>query len=140
MEVSMFGKKKESIPTYNKEDAYQLIRAAFADMEDVSDGAFLSAYISGLSDMAYSLGAITMNERDDYKERAHKKEQEIKAKGQPIYKKKGVYEYNGYHILKDFAREPSTNACWCVRKMGAEDLLAKDLTFKDAVKVIDKAN
>lgn len=139
----MFGKVKSKESTKvcatNRDDACQLIIEALNDMDDASDGTFLRSYIWGLADMAFALNVISYEERIDYKDRAHKKEQEIKSKGEPVYKKKGVYEYNGYYILKDFAREATSQACWCVKKMNAEDIIAKDLTFKDAIKAIDNS-
>ena len=131
----LFGTKKETNSSAQREKALALINDAFADMESATDGAFMEAYILGAVELAYKLELVTMNERAEYAERAHTKRQEIKAKGEPVYKKKGVYEYNGYNILKDFA--VSSSSCWCVKKIGAEELIAKDLTFKDAVKVVD---
>lgn len=133
----MFGRKKEAAP--DSAEALALIHEALADLERASGGAFLNPYISGLCDMAFTLGAITQNERAEFTSRAHELEQELKAKAQPVYKKKGVYEYNGYYILKDLAKAAGDgSACWCIRKIDGDEILAKDLTFKAAAKEIDK--
>lgn len=54
----MFGKKKLDTPLAKK-----LIEDAIQDTENKSD----RAYADGLIEMAYELGAITMNERAAYK-------------------------------------------------------------------------
>jgi len=127
-------KKAES-----RKKALAVIQEAFADMEDATDVDFYIAYLRGLMDMACTLGAITHKECAGYAIKALSIEQALKAKKEPVYKKKGVYEYNGYYILKDFAADAGAgSACWCVKQMGAEELIAKGLTFKEAVKVIDE--
>lgn len=114
--------------------AVAAIQEALADTTTKYD----VAYIQGLTDMAFTLGAITMNERAEYATQAHAKERAEAAKGQPIYKKKGVYEYRDYLILKDFAREQVTNECWCVMDKERTEMFAKDVAFKEAARRIDE--
>lgn len=64
---------KQPAPTpVNKNKIVELINEAFEDMEGASDCTFLKGYINGLADAAFELGAITMNERAEYKTRAYK--------------------------------------------------------------------
>lgn len=94
-------------------------------------------YAQGLIDMAFTLGAITQNERAEYVNAAYNKERAEAAKDKPIYKKKGVYEYRGYFLLKtNNLGDGAPN--WSIQKAGAQDLIAKDLTFKAAVAEVDK--
>ena len=139
----MFGSTKKTVQALEKQldkaKAQKLITEALEEMEGVKDGAFMEAYILGLTEMALTLDAITINERSEYNTRAHEKERAIKAKGEPVYKKKGVYEYINYYILKDFAADNGAgSACWCIKRIGTDEIIAKDLTFKDAVKAIDE--
>ena len=139
----MFGIKKIAAqPTgANRASALKLIEAEIKVMEELKDGKSQEAYIVGLAEMALTLGAITLEERMEIATRAHAKAQEVKAKGEPVYKKKGVYEYNGYNILKDFEKEAGAgSACWYVKEIGKSKIIAHDLKFKDAVKVIDDNN
>lgn len=126
----MFGKKNAASNL-----AHGIIKEALAELSSKSD----KDYALGLIEMAYQLDAISMNERANYQEQALAAMKKEKAKNEPVYKKKGVYEYQGCLILKDFAKEQGAgSACWCVKPIDSEQLLAKDLTFKDAVKEIDE--
>lgn len=52
----------------DKKKAKELIEAAIKETENKND----RAYATGLIEMAYELGAITMNERADYKSELYK--------------------------------------------------------------------
>lgn len=136
----MFGRKKEAAAAIDRAGALKMLDEALESMQDVRDGEFMKGVLFGAADMAFTLGAITFDERNNYKHKALAIDKDLKAKGKPQYKKKGVYEYNGYHILKDFAKDAGDgSACWCVRKIGADEMIAKDVTFKEAVAIVDKA-
>ena len=125
----MFGRNKDNSA------AKAAIAEALADINDK----YGYGYAMGLINMAYSLGAITQNERADYIDTAYQRERAAAAQGQPVYKKKGVYEFMGYHILKDFAKDAGDgSACWCIKKIGSDQLLARDLKFKDAAKKVQE--
>lgn len=134
----MFGSKKQPAPTIDRSGAIKMLCDELKEMETVNDGAFMSAYICGAADMAVTLGAITNEERSTFKAAALELERKIASRGKPVYKKKGVYEYNGYHILKDLAKaDGDGSSCWCVKKIDGDKMLAVDVTFSEAVELIN---
>ena len=138
----MFGKKKAAAaPIVDREKALALIEQELKEMEDVQDGAFMRAFICGMARMAFNLNAINCNEHASITERAHKLEKAIKARGKPVYKKTGVYEYRGYNILKDKAKyKGDGSSCWYIKEINKEDTLKADITFTEAIREIDKYN
>ena len=64
----LFGTKKETNSSAQRDKALALINEAFADLETKGD----RAYLTGLIEMAFALGAITLNERANLKDRAYK--------------------------------------------------------------------
>ena len=113
------------------------IMNAMKEFEDLRDGQTQLAYINGLVDMAFELEIIESNDRANFTTIAYKKAQEIKAKGNPIYKKKGCYEYRGYYILKLHNMGDGAEN-WGIQKIDCKEMIVTDVTFKDAIKVIDK--
>ena len=126
----MFKKK-------NTANAKMFIMQEMSLFEDLSDGRFHEAYIRGLLDMAFELGAIELNDRAYLSTMAHQKEQEIKSKGQPVYKKKGCYEYRGYYILKIHNMGDGAKN-WSVKKTEGEEIIVEDDTFKEGIKRISR--
>lgn len=128
----MFGKKK--MLADQRENAKNLITIQIAEISSKMD----SAYVSGMIELAFELGLLNRDERADYTNTAYAKGDKAATNEQPKYKKKGCYEYKGYYILKDFAKDAGDgSACWCVKPIGSEDLLFTDLAFKAAIKAID---
>ena len=130
----MFGIKKDNSADQSAA-AKRLIENELVEMEGVTDGAHSESYIMGLARMALTLELITVSEELAYMQRAHDLAQKIKAKGEPVYKKKGVYEYIGYYIVK-VANAGDGAANWNVQD-SAGNTLAVGLTFKEAAKKIE---
>lgn len=131
-----FKSKKNSQPQC---DLHAFAVAAIDDELEQAESERGLAFVHGMAEMAYTLGAITLNERAAYTDAIYQKQQEIKAAGQPIYKKKGVYEYRGYYLLKDLAADAKGDgaAVWCVKKIGETGLIETKLTFTEACRRID---
>lgn len=117
----------------DKVDIKPQIEAAIADISNK----YLLGYAQGMIEAAFALGAITVNERAAYNTRAIEKEKAEAAKGEPIYKKKGVYEYKDYLIVKLAEGGAGANN-WGIQKKQDNKLIKDSLTYKAAIAEVDK--
>ena len=119
------------------EQSKQAIETIETELAEITSK-YHASYVQGLVEMAYILGVIDMNTRANYSDKIHAKERTEAAKGQPIYKKKGVYEYRDCLITKVFEFEKTTNECWCAIRKSDNKVIAKDVAFKEAARRIDE--
>lgn len=119
------------------EQSKQAIETIETELAEITSK-YHASYVQGLVEMAYILGVIDMNTRANYSDKIHAKERAEAAKGQPIYKKKGVYEYRDCLITKVFELEKNTNECWCAIRKSDNKVIAKDVAFKEAARRIDE--
>lgn len=125
------------IKSANNAIAKTFIMQEIKELKEHKDGRYQSAYIHGLIDMAKRLDILELNEASALSNMVYEIVEKIKANGQPIYRKKGCYEYCGYYILKTHdTGDGAPN--WKVEKIENKKEIKKDITFTEAVKIINK--
>ena len=129
----MFGiTKKNANAAQQKDLALYTINEAIREMETEAE----ANYCYGLITMAYTLAVIDTNTRSQLTCTVHEKQSKLKEKQEPVYKRKGLYTYKDYYIIK-VEDNGGGAANW---KVGTDTqaFISNALTFKDAVKFIDE--
>ena len=126
---------KKRLQEKQSKQALEVIEEELAELQSKYE----AGYVRGLVEMAYILEAIEREARNDYIDKIHAKERAEAAKGQPIYKKKGVYEYREHLITKAFELEKTTNECWCAIRKADNAVIAMNVSFKEAVYRINES-